>query len=183
MTSSALSTSGRRAIFSDALSVKTFSQPAARYLDQGDTAVDDLPKPTEVRLDRASGRVRRPATPDDVKQIRAAIADQRASVVPDPTSAFRYLTVDGIAGDARALARIRSKILAAHRVAAAGTPLTYLPAENGLAFGIADDDAEDRLKNLEANVKRFAKRLKWTIAICPEGWVVPEPSEDAPREA
>jgi hypothetical protein len=121
--------------------------------------------------------------PDDVKQIRAAIADQRASGGPAPTPAFRYLIIDGITGDARALARICAKILVAHRVAAAGQIPTYLPAEGGLILGIAGGDAEARLKGLEAGVKRLAKRLKWTITIRPDSWIAPETTENTPREA
>src|SRR5258708_1012144 len=110
-------------------------------LEQDEPAQGDLPKPPAARVRRASGRVRRPAAATDVQQIREAIADLRGPAAASPAPVYRYLTVDGIEGDVRTQARLRAKILVAHRLAARGRRWVFLPEPGRLTLSIAGDDA------------------------------------------
>jgi len=149
-------------------------------VDQGEAALDDLPKPHAVRLNRASGRVHHPASPDEIKQIRAAVADQRTSGITLPAPVFRYLTVGGLVGDARTQTRLRAKILVAHRLAAAGRALTYQPGADHLILGIGGGGAESLVVELGNEIKRLARHRKWTINVHPENWAAPDIAEESP---
>ncbi len=151
-------------------------------MDHDDTDTPGPPKPPTTRVQRASGATRHPASTHDVDQIREALAELRRPDPTAPTPAYRYLTIRGITGDPRTQARLRTRILVAHRIAAASQPQVCRPDTDGLTLGIAGDDAADRITTLAAQIKRIRRRRDWAITTHPAGYQPPEPATDPPPD-